>query len=138
MREVPDWHEYFMEIAIAASKRSKDPSTQVGAAVVDKYKHVIGLGYNGFPKSFKDSRVRWSKKLKYDFVVHAELNAILNATKPVRGCDLYVTMFPCAHCAKHIATAGVKNIYYLDDKYFNDISKKIFVECGVKYRKLDL
>ena len=73
-----------MGIAILSSKRSKDPSTQVGACIVDKDNRIVSMGYNGFPKGCSDNEYPWDKvgnplDTKYMYVVHAELNAILNA-----------------------------------------------------------
>ena len=43
------WDEYFMGVAKLAAMRSKDPSTQVGACIVDKDNYILSVGYNGFP-----------------------------------------------------------------------------------------
>ena len=78
------WDEYFMGIALLAAKRSKDPSTQVGACIVDQNNVILTTGYNGFPKGCSDDEFPWDREgevTKYPYVVHAELNAILNAQK---------------------------------------------------------
>lgn len=79
---------------------------------------------------------------KYAYVVHSEMNAILNANKSLKGCKLYVTLFPCNECAKALIQAGIKEIVYLSDKYNgtdgNIVSKKLLDTCGVKYRKYEL
>lgn len=138
MREVPSWNEYFMNIAVAVSKRSKDPNTQVGTVIVNKDNHIIGCGYNGFSNGFEDTKLRWTKKFKYDYVVHSEANALLNTTQSTKGARLYTTLYPCKDCAKLISAAKIKEIYYIDDKYFNDISNKIFKECNIKTYKMEL
>ena len=43
------WDEYFMGVAVLSSYRSKDPSTKVGACIVNQNKRIIGIGYNGLP-----------------------------------------------------------------------------------------
>jgi dCMP deaminase len=138
------WDQYFMGVAILSSKRSKDPSTQVGACIVNKDKRIVGIGYNGFPIGIDDDVFPWGKKgdyvdTKYPYVVHAEPNAILNATTSLKDCTIYVTLFPCCECAKLIIQSGIKEIVYLSDKYDgtegNIASKKLFDECGVKYTK---
>ena len=77
------WDEYFMAVAILASKRSKDPSTQVGACIVSKDNRILSIGYNGAPNGFDDNAFPWERvgtplETKYLYVVHAERNAILN------------------------------------------------------------
>ena len=78
------WDEYFMGVAILAAERSKDPNTQVGACIVDGENRILSTGYNGFPSGCSDDEFPWEREggfseTKYPFVVHAELNAILNA-----------------------------------------------------------
>ena len=79
---VISWDEYFMGIALLSAKRSKDPSTQVGACIVDQDNKVVSIGYNGMPRCIKDEDLTWEKgedlNSKYLYVCHAELNAILN------------------------------------------------------------
>lgn len=117
------WDEYFMGIALISSKRSKDPLTQVGACIVDKENKIVGTGYNGTPKGISDDEFSWAREgdyleTKYPYVCHAELNAILNSTKEsLRGCKIYVGLFPCNECAKAIVQSGIKEVVYLSDKY---------------------
>ena len=107
------WDEYFMGIAFLSGMRSKDPSTQVGACIIDEDKKIIGIGYNGFPQGSSDDEMPWDREgdfleTKYPYVVHAELNAILNSIKSLKNCTIYVTHFPCNECAKAIVQAGIK------------------------------
>lgn len=116
------WDEYFMGLAHLSALRSKDPSTQVGAAIVDENRRVVSVGYNGFPKGCSDDVFPWEREgsllnTKYAYVVHAELNAILNAPRSVEGCTIYVSLFPCNECAKAIIQSGIKRIVYESDKY---------------------
>lgn len=140
MDKVPSWAEYFMEIAKTVSIRSKDPSTKVGAIVVDENKHIIGTGYNGMVPGVSDDAEKklWPKPQKYDYVIHAEMNAILHSTRPVRGCTLYTTMFPCHQCAKLIASAGIKSICYYDGRYDNEISRTTFNLAGISLHKVEI
>lgn len=140
------WHEYFMANALLAAKRSKDPNTEVGACIVNPRKRIVGIGYNGMPDGL-DKEFPWEREgewldTKYPYVVHAELNAILNSTQDLNGCEIYVSLFPCQECAKAIVQSGIKKIYYLSDKYNgtdgNIASKKILDACGVKYEKLEM
>ncbi len=134
------WDEYFMGIAILAARRSKDPNTQVGACIVSPDNIIISTGYNGMPKGCSDDEFPWSRvgeDTKYPYVVHAELNAILNANgRDLRGSRLYVALFPCNECAKAIIQCGVKEVLYLSDKYADSpetqASKRMLAAAGVK------
>ena len=107
------WDDYFMSVALLSGKRSKDPNTQVGACIVNKNNVIESIGYNGLPKGCSDDEFPWEKEgemlnTKYPFVVHAELNAILNAKgKDLSGCKIYVALFPCNECAKAIIQSGI-------------------------------
>ena len=140
------WDQYFMGIALLSAKRSKDPNTQVGACIVNPQHRIVGLGYNGFPAGCSDDNLPWAREgefldTKYPYVVHAELNAILNSIQKLDGCTIYVALFPCNECAKAIIQSGIKEIVYLCDKYSHtDIvkaSKKMLEQAGVKTRILD-
>ena len=142
---VLSWDEYFMGLAHLSAMRSKDPSTQVGAVIVDQEHKVVGIGYNGLPIGCSDDEVPWDREggmleTKYAFVVHAELNAILNSTRDLHGCTLYVSLFPCNECAKAIIQSGIRKIVYEDDKYAaadNVIaSKKMLNAAGVELVRL--
>lgn len=116
------WNEYFMFSAILASKRSKDPSTKVGAVVVNNEHRIVGTGYNGFPNGIDDSLLPWSKdsklfeETKYAYVVHAESNCLTNSVKSnLKGCSLFVTLFPCSSCTKLIIQRGINYIIYLNE-----------------------
>ena len=138
------WDEYFMGIAMLAAKRSKDPSTQVGACIVSQDNIIVSTGYNGMPKGCSDDEFPWDRTgedTKYPYVVHAELNAILNANgRDLRGSRLYVALFPCNECAKAIIQSGVREVVYLSDKYAgtkeNTASKRMLDAAGVKYTRL--
>ena len=138
------WPEYFMGVAKLSAMRSKDPNTQVGACIVANDKRILSLGYNGFPIGASDDNFPWEKKgdlkdTKYAYVVHAELNAILNTHADLRGTTLYVTLFPCNECAKAIVQAGFRTVYYENIKHptRDDVvaSKRILDAGGVKQIK---
>ena len=139
-----NWDEYFMGIAMLAAKRSKDPNTQVGACIVSQDNIIISTGYNGMPKGCSDDEFPWGRdgaETKYPFVVHAELNAILNANgRDLRGSRVYVALFPCNECAKAIIQSGVKEVVYLSNKYDGtpsvEASKRMLDAAGVKYTRL--
>lgn len=139
--EYISWDEYFMGIAFLSAMRSKDPSTQVGACIIDEDKKIIGIGYNGFPIGSSDDNMPWGKKgdfleTKYPYVVHAELNAILNSIKSLKNATIYVTHFPCNECAKAIIQSGIKKVIFYSDKHKDrdttKASQKMFENAGVK------
>lgn len=140
------WDEYFMGVALLASQRSKDPSTQVGACIIDANNRILSTGYNGFPKGCSDDDFPWNRdeslgETKYNYVVHAELNAILNASgKELSGSVLYVGLFPCNECTKAIIQSGIKEVVYLSDKYHSTpavvASRRMLDAAGIKYRQI--
>ena len=139
------WDECFMRIAHVISDRSKDPSTQAGAVIADQSNVVVGIGYNGFPRSTDDSVFTWDRdsdklsETKYAYVCHAEENAIYNSNKQPHGCKIYATLFPCNECAKTIVQNGIKEVIYESDKYHDEdiwtASRRILDAAGVKYRQ---
>lgn len=136
-----------MGVALLSAKRSKDPSTQVGACIVNDKNKIVGAGYNGLPIGCDDDDFPWQKEgefldTKYPYICHAELNAILNNIgMDLRGCKIYTALFPCNECAKAIIQSGITEVIYLSDKYEgNDIfkaSRFMLERAGVKYRKVE-
>ena len=141
------WDEYFMGIASLSALRSKDPNTKVGACIVDDDNKVVSIGYNGMPTGLDEDKLSWNKgeglDSKYLYVCHAEFNAILNTRDgtALKGCTLYVTLFPCNECTKAIIQTGIKEVVYLDNKYKDTIgvqaSLKMLTLAGVKVRQFD-
>ncbi len=140
------WDEYFMGIAVLSSYRSKDPSTQVGACIVNANNRIMSMGYNGFPAGCDDDEFPWDREgdtydTKYPYVCHAELNAILNNRGAnLEGCRIYVALFPCNECAKAIIQSGIKEVVYLSNKYETTTtvraSRRMFEAAGVKLTQL--
>ena len=139
-----NWDEYFMGVAMLSAKRSKDPSTQVGACIVNNENRIMSVGYNGMPRNCDDDEYPWDREggaleTKYMFVCHAELNAILNyssANGTLKGSKVYTTLFPCNECAKALVQSGVGEIIYYSDKYSTTDStlaaKRMFRSAGIK------
>ena len=135
-----NWDSYFMGLAHLSALRSKDPHTQVGAAIVDDDHRVISVGYNGLPRGCADQEYPWQREgevldTKYPYVVHAELNAILNSKWSVKNTTIYVSLFPCNECAKAIIQSGIKRVVYESDKYagteMNVAAKRMLSSAGV-------
>ncbi|XP_018431722.1 PREDICTED: deoxycytidylate deaminase isoform X1 [Nanorana parkeri] len=141
-----EWCEYFMAVAFLSAQRSKDPSSQVGACIVNPENKIVGIGYNGMPNGCPDDVLPWARKAahnldtKYPYVCHAELNAIMNKNSAdVKGCVLYVALFPCNECAKLIIQAGIKEVIYMSDKYHDNpemkAARRMFDLVGIKCTK---
>ena len=137
-----------MGVALLSAMRSKDPNPQVGACIVNDDNRIVSVGYNGFPRGCSDEDFPWERKAdnqndtKYPFVCHAELNAILNSNGiGVKGSRIYVALFPCNECAKAIIQAGIKEIIYISDKYYdtdnNRASRRMLDAAGVKLTKFE-
>ena len=106
------WDQRFLDLAQHVAGWSKDPSTKVGAVIVNSNRHVIGLGYNGFPRGVPDNESEMAnRETKLALTIHAETNAVLNATASVSGCALYVWPFmPCSNCAGMVVNAGIARV----------------------------
>ena len=137
-------NKLYMDMANLIAKRSKDPITQVGCVIVGKDDRVLSVGYNGFPNGISDDDFPWDsteeasqshqtvleKNIKYytkhSYVVHAELNAILNCLdkSTLKGSTLYTTLFPCNECTKAIIQSGISEIVYKDSKEKSNVSEK--------------
>lgn len=143
-QNVPSKTNIYMAMAKLISKRSKDPNTQVGAVIVSKEDRILSVGYNGFPNRCSDDVFPWAREAeseydtKYPYVVHAELNAIINFrgdNKALEGSTLYVTLFPCHECTKAIIQSGISRIVYLDNKYNTTLdfkeSSRMLLTAGI-------
>lgn len=175
--EYLSWDDYFMSLAFLSAQRSKvrrlrrsgqrntvvagkqpfqvslgpfpaqDPSTQVGACIVDEDNRIVSVGYNGFPRGCSDEELPWARTAespldtKYMYVCHAEVNAVMNKnTASLKGARMYVALFPCNECAKIIIQSGMKEVVFLSDKYHDEdafvASRRLFDMAGVAYRQL--
>ena len=104
------WDARFIELASLVASWSKDPSTHVGAVVVDQDKRIVSTGFNGFPKGVNDALVNRDVKLLR--TIHAEENALLFARSNVTGMTIYVTRPPCSGCAAKLIQSGIKRVVY--------------------------
>ena len=141
------WDQYFMGVAKLSALRSKDPNTQVGACIINHDKRIVGIGYNGLPRGCDDHVFPWKSEgeyidTKYPYVVHAEANAILNATQNLNGASMYVTLFPCNECAKLIIQSGITEIVFESDKYKDSkehqAAMKMFNAASVQLRHVEV
>jgi len=139
------WGKKYTNLAKEISTWSKDPSTQVGAVVIGEKGQLLSQGYNGFPRGINDTSDRLNnRERKYELVVHAEMNAIYNASfngVSLKDSTLYVYGLPiCSECAKGIIQVGIKKVIATRPKIYNsewDKSTKaaeaLFREAEVMY-----
>jgi len=135
------WDQRFYDLAGYIAEWSKDPSTKVGAVVVDpKNKRIVSTGFNGFPFGVEDTAERLeNREVKYEMVVHAETNALVFAGPHAEGCTLYVTPLPpCARCAVVVIQAGIARVVTPRPDMSREpwatqsrISEQMFSEAGV-------
>ena len=109
------WKKRFLKLSKEISTWSKDPSTKVGALIISEDRNIISTGYNGFPRNIEDTEERLNnRETKYKFILHAEMNCILNALyngRSVKDCILFVHgLPPCSECTKSIIQAGIKKV----------------------------
>ncbi|HOY47735.1 MAG TPA: dCMP deaminase family protein [Alphaproteobacteria bacterium] len=148
------WNNRFMDLARNISTWSKDDSTKVGCVIIGPDKEIRSTGYNGLPRGVDDSNPeRKERPVKYSFFEHAERNAIYNATlfgTSLRDCSIYVTVAPCADCARAIIQSGIKEVFFCVPNPKDEKSKlagwrdsikyslEMFDEAGVKYNVMNL
>jgi dCMP deaminase len=139
----PKWDLRFLELAKLIGSWSKDPSTQVGAVIVDENKRIISVGYNGFPQGVNDDERLNDRNTKYNIIVHGEINAILFANKSVYGCTLYTIPFePCPRCAGLIIQSGIKRVVSYkntNSRWEEDfkITRQLFKEAKISLEYID-
>src|SRR6056297_2831562 len=108
----PDWDAYFLAIAEAVSRRSPDPSTKHGCVLVDADRRVVATGYNGPVAGLPNAMVPLERPAKYDWLIHAEDNAVAFARCDLRGSTAYVTGPPCSACFRRLLQVGVRRIVH--------------------------
>ena len=139
-----EWDKRYLDMAYLVASWSKDPSSKIGAVAVSPKGQVLSTGYNGFPRNIEDSHDRLhDRELKYKYIVHAEMNAIYNATYngiSLDGSTLYVSGLPCCNqCALGIIQVGIKRVI-MEGDVTNDrwaeswaLTKQLFEEAGVEW-----
>lgn len=139
-KKATKWQSRFFDLAYLVASWSKDPSSQIGAVIVDAQNRVISTGFNGLPVGVKDTEERLGDRAtKYKMILHAEENAIMFAKQNLNGCSIYVTkMPPCAHCAALIIQSGIKYVYVPETEIperwreSTELTRQMFKEAGVK------
>lgn len=140
------WDRRFFDLARLVSTWSKDPSSQVGAVIVDEKNRIVSVGFNGFPMGVADTPERLStREIKYELIVHAEANAILTAPRSVSGTTIYVYPYlPCSRCAGAIIQSGIKKVIVenrpIPERWLENfnLAKNILTEAGVEVEIVDI
>lgn len=141
-----NWTEYFLNIAEVIKLKSKDKSTQIGAVIVGNDNEILSTGYNSFPRGMDDNiQERQERPEKYFYMVHAEINSIINAARigvSTKNSTIYLTCgIPCTDCAKGIINAGIKIVWCKEicttknkEKWEESQKRSIqlFDECGIQ------
>ena len=120
LKSRPNWHEYFMSLAILTSSRSSCHRLNVGCVIVSSDKTILSTGYNGFIAGAPHTSI--VRNNHEQATVHAETNAVSFCAKrgiSIKDANIYITHFPCINCFKVLVASGIKNIYYHSD-YKND------------------
>jgi dCMP deaminase len=142
------WDLRFLRLAREVSSWSKDPSTRTGAVITDSKRHIVSVGYNGFPSRLVDTKERLEDRpTKYSMIVHCEMNAVINSPASVEGCTLYTWPFlSCDRCAVHMIQAGIIRVVapilpeHLYDRWLESVNKtkSYFSEAGIEIVEVDM
>ena len=148
---IVNWDKRFLDLALEVSNWSKDPSTKCGAVIIGAAGQVLSQGFNGFPRGIRENEARYNHKpTKYLLVVHAEMNAIYNASRigtSLEGSTMYVSGLPiCSECAKGIVQVGISKVVMpvydstVPEKWAESgaISKQILEEGGVSIEYINV
>jgi dCMP deaminase len=144
------WDGRFMKLAREISTWSKDPSTCIGAVIVNDERRILATGYNGFPRNIEDTEERLNdREQKYPLIVHGEMNALMNALYSgvsVKDSTIYVWGLPvCAECTKNVIQSGIKRVvitqpYRAPEKWqkqWYELSKPMYDEANVSITYID-
>lgn len=126
--------KYFMDIARSVAQGSKCKRRQVGAVIVSSLGQIVSTGYNGTPRGTDNTCEDCEGKTK-QYVLHAELNAILYSQVSLVGCTIYVTTAPCPQCAAVILHKGISRVVY-GDEYSSDAGIKYMLLHGISVKKI--
>ena len=152
------WDEYYIKMAMLIATKSKDPSTQVGCVIVGPDHEVRSTGFNGFPRGVNELAHatdhilsdRWERPAKYEWIEHAERNAVYNAARvgvPLKGCTAYINWepYPCVNCTKAFIQSGIMEVVgpnipfpsHSGTDWKFDLSCTMMDEAGVNYREVE-
>jgi len=137
----------YLRIAMEISKHSNDPSSKFGAIIINpETGAIISSGHNGFPPGIIENERMLDRAIKYEYVVHAETRAIINAHQNLAGKIMFINGLPCCRCAVNIIEAGIKTVVILTpsadylSRWADSVqhTRDVFKEAGVKLTKINL
>ncbi|UTR07913.1 ComE operon protein 2 [Alkalihalobacillus sp. LMS6] len=136
------WDLYFMSQSQLLSLRSTCPRLKVGATIV-REKRIIAGGYNGSVSGSDHCLDHGCYVVDGHCIrtVHAEVNALLQCAKfgvPTKGAEIYITHFPCVHCAKSLIQAGISKVHYAKDYKNQPYAEQLFAEAGIDCIEVEL
>lgn len=133
------WDIRFLEMAKLVSTWSRDPSSKVGAVIVDQKNRVVSIGFNGLPTGLEDSdEILNNRELKYRMILHAEENAIHFSNQDLTNCTIYTyPMAPCIKCSSSIIQKGITrvvSVYSTNERWEMELekSREMFDQIGIK------
>jgi dCMP deaminase len=136
----PSWTDYFLGLAFIISKRSHDIHTQHGCVITDQNNRILGVGYNGFARSLPDEQLPLTRPEKYNWMIHAERNALSNCVvRPDNGVA-YVTGQCCNDCIMSLYQEGIRKVYMINSHgtvLFDKEAKHIF-DTFINFSKLEI
>ncbi len=144
-----NWDDYYISIADVVRQKSKDASSKIGAVIVDRNNSILSTGFNGFPRGIDETiAARWERPIKYEYVEHAERNAIYSAARNgvrLNEATMYMVGFgkpttPCINRAKAVIQSGIRKVvgcaYKPADATWQrelEFSKKLLREAGIEF-----
>lgn len=137
------WDERYLDLAKVVSGWSKDPSTRCGAVIVRPDNRIVSLGYNGFPVGVEDDWRLYDRSIKYEMIVHAEINALVSARQSVETCTLYTyPLIPCSRCAAIMIQSGIHKVMaprFEEPRWTENlcISRSVMLEAGLEVIEVD-
>lgn len=152
------WDRIWLDDALSVARKSKDPSTRVGAVIV-RDNDKIAEGWNGFPRGIADTDDRYNDRdMKLKLVVHGEMNAVLNACRmgvSVKFSTIYVVAVdaktgniwggaPCTRCTVECIQAGILEyvsypVKRAPSRWHGDcaFAATLISEAGLIYREVE-
>ena len=119
--------KFLKEADFKAKLFSKDKKRKVGAIILEKDSLIqLSCGYNGLPRKLKETKKRWLKENKHLYVIHAETNAIIQASRTnsnINNCIMVCNRFPCHNCCLNIIQVGIKLLITIEPDW-NTLSEK--------------
>ncbi len=142
---IPEWNDYLLTQAFLVAQRSPDKQTKCGCVIANTKNQIVGQGYNGFPRGLDDDVLPKVRPDKYDWMIHAEVNAVLNSninSCSLEGCTAYITTNPCFNCTTLMWQAGIRDVVFatnlqhkpsmLENENYIELMEKFIELSGIR------